>query len=84
MASGQSPAGAPVNRGGGAGAAPKPQAPAKPMARALYPYTGATPEELSFQENDMIAILKKDPGGWWEGELRGKRGWIPANYVQEQ
>jgi myosin-1 len=61
-----------------------PAQPAKPMAKALYPYTGATPEELSFQENDMIAILKKDPGGWWEGELRGKRGWIPANYVQEQ
>lgn len=77
------------NRGGGAPVpAPKPQPPpaqpSRPMARALYPYTGATAEELSFQEGDMIAILKKDPGGWWEGELRGKRGWIPANYVQEQ
>jgi myosin-1 len=79
--------------GGGAAAQPRPPQPAqpaqppqpsRPMAKALYPYTGATPEELSFQENDMIAILKKDPGGWWEGELKGKRGWIPANYVQEQ
>jgi myosin-1 len=72
------------NRGGGAPAPRPPPTPSKPMAKALYPYTGTTPEELSFQENDMIAILKKDPGGWWEGELRGKRGWIPANYVQEQ
>jgi len=72
------------NRGGGVAPPPKPQPPpSKPMAKALYPYTGATPEELSFQEGDMLTILKKDPGGWWEGELRGKRGWLPANYVQE-
>jgi len=90
-------AAAAANRAGGGaatgGAAPPPPKPvqptapaqpAKPVARALYPYTGQTAEELSFQENDMITILKKDPGGWWEGELKGKRGWIPANYVQEQ
>jgi myosin-1 len=59
-------------------------APAKPMARALYDYQGQTADELSFREGDMITVLKKDPGGWWEGELQGRRGWLPANYVQEQ
>jgi len=54
------------------------------MARALYDYQGQTGEELSFREGDMVAIVKKDPGGWWEGELQGRRGWLPANYVQEQ
>jgi len=39
---------------------------------------------LTFREGDIIIIVQKDPGGWWEGELNGKRGWIPANYVKEQ
>lgn len=65
------------------GPPPQPAAPAKPMAKALYDYQGATTDELSFREGEMITILKKDPGGWWEGELNGKRGWMPANYLQE-
>ena len=58
-------------------------APNRPKCKALYPYQGASQQELSFNVNDVIFILKKDPGGWWEGELNGRRGWIPANYVQE-
>jgi len=77
--------------GGGGGGAPQPvrpqpaaaAAPAQPRARALYDYSGQTADELSFREGDIIVVHKKDPGGWWEGELNGQRGWIPANYVQE-
>jgi len=54
-----------------------------PKAQAQYAYTGSTQDELTFNEGDIIIIHKKDPGGWWEGELNGKRGWIPANYVYE-
>ncbi len=57
---------------------------ATPTARALYDYQGQTPDELSFREGETITVLKKDPGGWWEGEVNGRRGWLPANYVQEQ
>lgn len=64
-------------------AAPAPQADTRPKCRALYAHTGQTATELSFQAGDVIYILKKDPGGWWEGELNGKRGWVPHNYVQE-
>jgi len=49
----------------------------------LYNYDAATNDELSFREDDIIGIVTRDSGGWWEGELNGKRGWIPANYVQE-
>jgi myosin-1 len=62
---------------------PQPSTPQLPKAKALYPYDGQTADELSFQEGAVIIIHKKDPGGWWEGEINGKRGWIPANYVQE-
>jgi len=60
-----------------------PQSSNVPKAKASYAYQGQTPDELSFKEGDVIIIHKKDPGGWWEGELNGKRGWIPANYVAE-
>jgi len=70
----------------GRGTAPPPQQPqqsSQPKAKAMYAYAGQTQDELSFKDGDIIIIHKKDPGGWWEGELNGKRGWIPANYVQE-
>ena len=38
---------------------------------------------VGFREGDVISIVRKDPNGWWEGELNGKRGWVPENYVQE-
>jgi len=72
-------------RGGGGGRA-LPQAnagPRKPSCKALYDYSAGSQSELSFRAGDIITVLRKDPGGWWEGELQGRRGWIPANYVQE-
>jgi len=60
-----------------------PVAASVPRAKALYDYPGQTADELTFREGDIITIIKKDPGGWWEGELNGQRGWIPANYVEE-
>eukprot|EP01102_Stenamoeba_stenopodia_P010425 TRINITY_DN313_c0_g1_i3.p1 TRINITY_DN313_c0_g1~~TRINITY_DN313_c0_g1_i3.p1 ORF type:complete len:1065 (+),score=294.08 TRINITY_DN313_c0_g1_i3:655-3849(+) len=65
------------------GKAPPPAKPAQPQAKALYDYDAGTDDELTFREGDVLIIHQKDPGGWWEGELGGRRGWIPANYVQE-
>jgi len=62
---------------------PPPTTPSKPKCRALFTHQGQSATELSFQAGDIIEVLKKDPGGWWEGELNGKRGWVPHNYVQE-
>eukprot|EP01121_Diplochlamys_sp_Union-15-3_P015437 TRINITY_DN509_c0_g1_i3.p1 TRINITY_DN509_c0_g1~~TRINITY_DN509_c0_g1_i3.p1 ORF type:complete len:693 (+),score=174.64 TRINITY_DN509_c0_g1_i3:167-2245(+) len=60
-----------------------PKKPAVPQAKALYDYAGQTSEELSFAAGDILIIHQKDPAGWWEGELNGQRGWVPANYLQE-
>eukprot|EP01114_Cavostelium_apophysatum_P015538 TRINITY_DN424_c0_g1_i2.p1 TRINITY_DN424_c0_g1~~TRINITY_DN424_c0_g1_i2.p1 ORF type:complete len:1158 (+),score=312.59 TRINITY_DN424_c0_g1_i2:262-3735(+) len=72
-------------RGGGrgGGAAPPPGRSQQPSCTAQFDYEAQTPDELSFREGDSILIHQKDPGGWWEGELNGKRGWVPANYVKE-
>lgn len=55
----------------------------RPKCCALFPHQGLSPNELSFQSGDVLYILRKDPGGWWEAELNGAIGWIPHNYVQE-
>ena len=64
-------------RGGGGGA------PQGPRCRALYAYQGTTPDELTFNEGDIMLIKTEDQGGWMECELQGRRGWAPSNYVQK-
>ncbi|MBS0357817.1 MAG: protein kinase [Proteobacteria bacterium] len=50
-------------------------------AEALYNYQKNAPEELTFSKGDKIKILSKE-GIWWKGELNGKTGNIPSNYVK--
>ncbi|PPJ55836.1 hypothetical protein CBER1_07431 [Cercospora berteroae] len=50
---------------------------------ALYDFEGQTPEDLPFREGDRIRVIKKTEStdDWWEGELNGRKGSFPANYV---
>lgn len=36
---------------------------------------------LAFQAGQVIHVLNRDPSGWWDGEVDGRRGWFPSNYV---
>lgn len=36
---------------------------------------------LSFHAGQVIRVFNRDPSGWWDGELDGRRGWFPSNYV---
>jgi len=52
-------------------------------AKALYDYDAENPDDLSFKEGDVINVLdQSDPSGWWEGELNGKTGFFPSNFVE--
>lgn len=62
---------------------PPPVVPAVPRCQAMHSYEARSANELGFQPGDIITIVTKDPGGWWEGELNGQRGWLPSNFVQE-
>jgi len=53
-----------------------------PMARALYDFRGETEMDLSFQQGDLIKILDKPFPEWWEGEVNGRRGLFPVNFVE--
>ena len=62
---------------------PLPLPPKKPteQADALYDYTTQDSQQLSFKKGDKITILEKT-GEWWFGELKGKKGYVPSNYIQ--
>ena len=60
-----------------------------PMAaRALYSYSAAIPEELSFSKGDVLAVLRLQDDGWWEAQIEkgrqgvGMVGLVPSNYLQ--
>jgi len=67
------------------------------FARAKYPFTAASPVELSLKENEIVAIMGKlDPAtgcevdpwtdvktDWWKGRTReGREGWFPSKWVE--
>ncbi|XP_029030138.2 proto-oncogene vav isoform X2 [Betta splendens] len=53
------------------------------VARARYDFSARDRSELSLREGDTIKILKKCQNGWWKGEVYGRVGLFPANYVEE-
>ncbi|XP_040017912.1 unconventional myosin-Ie isoform X1 [Gasterosteus aculeatus] len=70
----------PAPGGGRPKPAPKPK-PQVPQCRALYAYDAQDTDELSFNAEELIDIIKEDASGWWTGRLRGKQGLFPNNYV---
>uniref|UniRef100_A0A7N8YNM2 Osteoclast-stimulating factor 1 n=1 Tax=Mastacembelus armatus TaxID=205130 RepID=A0A7N8YNM2_9TELE len=70
----------PTPGGGRPKPAPKPK-PQVPQCKALYAYDAQDTDELSFNADDIIDIIKEDASGWWTGRLRGKQGLFPNNYV---
>ncbi|KII69432.1 Unconventional myosin-Ie [Thelohanellus kitauei] len=64
---------------------PPPDGPPSPTTlykvKALYPYKGKTESELSFNEGDVIRVTEEHSDGWNFGELNGKSGFFPQNYV---
>uniref|UniRef100_A0A8C3AVP0 Osteoclast-stimulating factor 1 n=1 Tax=Cyclopterus lumpus TaxID=8103 RepID=A0A8C3AVP0_CYCLU len=70
----------PAPGGGRPKPAPKPK-PQVPQCKALYAYDAQDTDELSFNADELIDIIKEDASGWWTGRLRGKQGLFPNNYV---
>lgn len=61
-----------------------PIAPAVEKAVVRYSYSADNEDELSLKENEIIVILDKEleDAGWWKGELNGKVGVFPDNFVE--
>ncbi|XP_061644222.1 rho guanine nucleotide exchange factor 6 isoform X4 [Phyllopteryx taeniolatus] len=53
------------------------------MVKARFNFKQNNEDELSFVKGDVIVVMRQEEGGWWEGNLNGKTGWFPSNYVRE-
>ncbi|KAF9973044.1 ESCRT-0 subunit protein hse1, partial [Modicella reniformis] len=51
--------------------------------RALYDFEPTEIGELGFQKDDIIVVLAESYKDWWKGELFGRQGIFPVNYVEE-
>ncbi|KAM8803608.1 osteoclast-stimulating factor 1 isoform 2-T2 [Rhynchonycteris naso] len=60
---------------------PKPVKPGQvKVFRALYTFEPRTPDELYFEEGDIIYITDMSDTSWWKGTCKGRTGLIPSNY----
>lgn len=50
----------------------------------LFPYEAANEDELTLRDGDLVTLLSREVAdkGWWRGELRGKIGVFPDNFVE--
>ncbi|KYO30202.1 SH3 domain-containing kinase-binding protein 1 isoform X6 [Alligator mississippiensis] len=56
----------------------------KEYCKVIFPYEAQNDDELTIKEGDIVMLLSKDciDVGWWEGELNGRRGVFPDNFVK--
>lgn len=53
------------------------------MCEVKYAYKAQNEDELNLKQGDIVTIVNKDgpDPGWWKGELSGKIGLFPDNFV---
>uniref|UniRef100_A0A8B9RHG1 Osteoclast-stimulating factor 1 n=1 Tax=Astyanax mexicanus TaxID=7994 RepID=A0A8B9RHG1_ASTMX len=63
---------------------PDNKARAKEFCKVLFPYDAQNEDELSIKEGEIVTIINKEcaDAGWWLGELNGKQGVFPDNFVK--
>ncbi|CAH8575545.1 unnamed protein product [Schistosoma rodhaini] len=53
-----------------------------PSCKALFDFEAENDSELSFSEGDIISLILRVDENWFEGELNGRKGYFPVNYVE--
>jgi hypothetical protein len=67
--------------------APAPPPPTSgPRYVAIYDYTAADDDEVSFMEGDVMIEVQVIDDGWMEARVQrtGQFGMLPSNYVEKQ
>ncbi|XP_049575321.1 GRB2-related adapter protein-like isoform X2 [Syngnathus scovelli] len=51
-------------------------------AVALFSFVASEADELSFQKGDIVKVTEMEEDScWFAGEIGGKRGYVPENYI---
>ncbi|GAA5992255.1 hypothetical protein JCM5350_006325 [Sporobolomyces pararoseus] len=72
----------PSQQGGGAGGGTSSGLNSNGQCKAVWNYTKSQPDDLGFQQGDVIDILEEVNADWWKGSLRGETGLFPSNHVE--
>ena len=49
--------------------------------RALHTFEPTEPGELAFEKGEIIKVVDRGYKDWWRGQLKGRTGIFPVNYV---
>ncbi|KAM8847605.1 SH3 domain-containing protein 21 isoform 1-T1 [Synchiropus picturatus] len=51
--------------------------------QVMFDYEAKAEDELGLKAGEVVMLLRKETEdeGWWEGELNGRRGFFPDNFV---
>ncbi|PCH36278.1 hypothetical protein WOLCODRAFT_82090 [Wolfiporia cocos MD-104 SS10] len=50
--------------------------------RALHTFEATEAGELAFEKGDIIKVVDRGYKDWWRGQLKGRTGIFPVNYVE--
>lgn len=50
--------------------------------KVTFDYEPENPDELKLTVGDILTVINKEEEDWWEGELNGKTGMFPTNFVE--
>ncbi|KAF6759449.1 hypothetical protein DFP72DRAFT_754926, partial [Ephemerocybe angulata] len=50
--------------------------------RALHTFEASEQGELAFEKGDIIKVVDRGYKDWWRGQLKGRTGIFPVNYVE--
>lgn len=61
--------------------ATSPQSAPVTRVKALHKFHASEAGELAFEKGDIIKVVDRIYKDWWRGQLRGRTGIFPVNYV---
>jgi hypothetical protein len=60
-----------------------PRKPGEMLMVAKYDFRGEKSKDISFSKGDIVRLIDKKKNGWWLGEVGGRIGFVPSNYLGE-
>lgn len=50
--------------------------------RAIADYEKGSKTEMTVATGDVVDVVEKSESGWWFCQMKTKRGWVPASYLE--